>query len=321
MDATGDMRAFVSVVEHQSFAAAATDLGLGPSAVSKLVTRLEDRLGVQLLHRTTRRLALTAEGEVYFARARQILTDIEEVETEVARSRGAPRGRLRINTSNGFGIHQLAPALPDFIARYPDIEVELSITDRIIDLVADHADVTIRAGRIAEIPVASHKIAEFERTICASPSYIALHGVPRTPADLANHVCLVIASQASHSWPFRTPRGIENVEIAQRVTIDNSEALLRLALNGGGITRLADIVIAESIACGQLIPLLTDVHHAEPLEISALYLEGRHRLPKVRVFLDFLMVRFASAPWRIESGKPDARRGTKPRRSDSRPLF
>src|SRR5258707_12613236 len=129
MDTTGDMRALVRVVEHRSFSAAADVLGLTPSAVSKLVSRLEDRLGVRLLHRTTRRLSLSSEGEVYFARARQILADIDEAEIEVTRSRGAPRGRLRINTGNGFGIHQLAPALPDFMARYPEIDIDLTITD------------------------------------------------------------------------------------------------------------------------------------------------------------------------------------------------
>jgi len=143
MDAAGDMRAFVRVVEHQSFSAAANVLGLTPSAVSKLVSRLEDRMGVRLLHRTTRRLALTSEGEVYFARARQILSDIEEAEAEVARSRGSPRGRLHVNTSIAFAVYQLAPALPE-LPRYPDIQAELSITDRAVDLVEEHADVTIR---------------------------------------------------------------------------------------------------------------------------------------------------------------------------------
>jgi DNA-binding transcriptional LysR family regulator len=129
MDAPGDMRAFVRVVEQQSFSAAAASVGLTPSAVSRLVSKLEDRLGVRLLHRTTRRLTLTSEGEVYFARARSILADIDEVETEVRKSRGTPRGRLSINTSNAFGIHQLVPALPEFLQRYPEIEVELSFAD------------------------------------------------------------------------------------------------------------------------------------------------------------------------------------------------
>jgi DNA-binding transcriptional LysR family regulator len=304
MDATGEMRALVMVVEQQSFAAAATMLGLSPSAVSKLVTRLEDRLGVQLLHRTTRRLSLSSEGEVYFARARQILADITEAEIEVTRSRGAPRGRLRINTSNGFGIHQLAPALPDFMARYPAIEIDLSITDRIVDVSVDPADVIIRAGPVGDVAALSFKIADFERVVCASPDYLARHGTPRTPAELANHTCIVISSQAGRGWPFRTADGIAHVELTRHLMIDNSEAALRLALNGGGIIALGDIIVAEQIARGALVPLLSDVHYAEPLRLSALYLEGRHRLPKVRVFLDFLTERFASTPWRVDAAKP-----------------
>lgn len=303
MDATGEMRAFVAVVEQHGFAAAGTMLGLSPSAVSKLVTRLEDRLGVQLLHRTTRRLSLSSEGEVYFARARQILADIAEAEIEVTRSRGAPRGRLRVNTSNGFGIHQLAPALPDFIARYPDIEIDLSITDRIVDVGADPADVIIRAGPVGDVAALSFKIADFERVVCASPAYLARQGTPRTPAELAQHTCIVITSLAGRGWPFRTADGIVHVETARRLAVDNSEAALRVALNGGGIIRLGDIMVADLIAEGALVPLLTDVHYAEPLRLSALYLEGRHRLPKVRVFLDFLTERFGSTPWRVGGGR------------------
>jgi DNA-binding transcriptional LysR family regulator len=306
MEATSDMRAFVGVAEHQSFSAAANVLGLTPSAVSKLITRLEERLGVRLLHRTTRRLALTSEGDLYFARARQILADIEEAEAEVTKSRGSPRGHLHVNTSNGFGVHQLAPALPDFLMRYPDIEVELSITDRIVDLVADHADMTIRAGRIVDMSLTARKIADYERTICAAPSYLARCGVPRTPADLAKHVCIVMAFQTPSRWTFRARDGTDEVEIAPRVTTDNAEAALRLALEGGGIVRLGDPVVAEPVRRGLLVPLLTDVHHPEPLPLSALYLAGRHRLPKVRVFLDFLIERFGSAPWRVKTNQPAA---------------
>jgi len=197
MDIAGSMQAFVQVAERQSFSAAAMVLGLTPSAVSKLVTRIEDRLGVRLLHRSTRRVSLTSEGEAYFARARQILADIEEAEAEVARSRGAPRGHLHVNTSIAFAIHQLTPALPDFLTRYPDIEVGLSVTDRVIDLVEEHPDVTIRNGRIVDTILSARKIAEFARTICAAPSYLSRRGMPRTPADLANHVCITMSDLAT----------------------------------------------------------------------------------------------------------------------------
>lgn len=320
MDAAWDMRAFVQVVERQSFSAAATILRLTPSAVSKLVSRLEDRLGVRLLHRTTRRLALTSEGEVYFARARHILSDIDEAEAEVARSRGSPRGRLHVNASIAFAAHQLAPALPEFLARYPDIQVDLSITDRVVDLVEEHADVTIRNGRIADMALAARKIGEFERVICAAPSYLSRHGVPRTPTDLSNHVCIAMKTTSSR-WPFRKRDGIDHVEIMPRVTTDNGEAALRLALGGAGIVRLSDMMVGEPVRRGLLVPLLTDIHHTEPLPVSALYLAGRHRLPKVRVFLDFLLARFGSAPWRISAKGQRSKRPYRARiaKSDNAP--
>jgi DNA-binding transcriptional LysR family regulator len=296
MDAPGDMRAFVRVVEQQSFSAAAASLGLTPSAVSRLVGKLEDRLGLRLLHRTTRRLTLTSEGEVYFARARSILADIDEAETEVRKLRGAPRGRLRINTSNAFGMHQLVPALPDFLQRYSEIEVELSFADRAMDLITEHVDIAIRAGPITEQSLRAQKFAEFERIICAAPSYLERCGVPRKPTDLAKHVCIVAVP--SIPWSFHTRDGTESLKILPRVTSDNGEAALQLALDGVGIVRLADVIVGKAIRSRRLVPLLTDVHKRELVPLSAVYALGRHRLPKMSVFLDFLVERFGSAPWR-----------------------
>jgi DNA-binding transcriptional LysR family regulator len=300
MEPSGDMGAFVRVVERRSFSAAAQDLGLSPSAVSKLITRLEDRLGSRLLHRTTRRLSLTSEGEHYFIRARKILVDIAEAEAEVARSQAEPNGRLRINTSIAFATYQLAPSLPEFIARYPNIAVELFVTDRIVDLVEDHADVTIRAGRIPETTLSARRIADFRRVICASPEYLEKHGTPHVPPDLASHACISLVAADTISWPFRTSKGIEQVQIIPRLTSDNGDVALRLALSGTGIVRLAELLVGEPIRRGALVPILTDFHHAEPIALTAIYLAGKHRLPKVRVFLDFLVEKFSRAPWRIE---------------------
>lgn len=297
MEPPGDMGAFVRVVERRSFSAAAQDLGLSPSAVSKLITRLEDRLGARLLHRTTRRLSLTSEGEHYFARARKILAEIAEAEAEVARSQAAPSGRLRINTSIAFATYQLAPSLPEFITRYPNIAVELLVTDRVVDLVEDHADVTIRAGRIPETTLSARQIGDFQRVICASPEYLEQHGTPYMPLDLASHVCISLAAADTIRWPFRSSKGIEQVQIIPRLTSDNGDVALRLALCGAGIVRLAELLVAEPIRRGELVPLLTDVHHTEPIALTVIYLAGKHRLPKVRVFLDFLVEKFSRAPW------------------------
>src|SRR5687768_5243976 len=160
-----DMAAFVRAVERGGFSSAARDLGLTPSAVSKLVTRLEDRLGVRLLNRTTRRLALTAEGETFFQRSQRILADIAEAEEEVGRSRVQPRGLLRVNVGTAFGMHQLAPALPDFFARHPEIQVELTITDRLVDLIEEGADMGLRLGLLADSSLIARRICEVERVV------------------------------------------------------------------------------------------------------------------------------------------------------------
>jgi len=191
--------------------------------------------------------------------------------------------------------------------------VDLSITDRVVDLVEEHADVTIRNGRIIDIALAARKIGEFERVICAAPSYLSRYGVPRTPADLSNHVCIVMKTTPS-LWPFRKPDGINHLEIGPRLTTDNGEVALRLALDGAGIVRLSDMMVGEPVRRDLLVPLLTDIHHTEPLPVSALYLAGRHRLPKVRVFLDFLVERFGSAPWRISEKSQRPQRTPRPRK-------
>ncbi|MCP5373698.1 MAG: LysR family transcriptional regulator [Hyphomicrobiales bacterium] len=296
--ANQEMLAFVRVVERGSFAKAAGVLGLSPSAVSKLVGRLEAHLGVRLLHRTTRRLALTSEGEQYFDRARRILADMEEAELEVARLRAVPRGRLRVNTSSGFAVHQLAPAMPGFLARYPEVQVELSATDRVVDLDEEHADVTIRTGPVGDTPLAARAIAAYGRTICAAPAYLARHGTPRRPADLAQHTCITFFPAAGQGWPFAAGDGVAMTTLSRTIATDSSDTALRLALEGAGILRLGDIMVCDPIRAGLLVPLLADRHHPGTVEISALYLPGRRRLPAVRVFLDFLVEAFGHAPWR-----------------------
>jgi DNA-binding transcriptional LysR family regulator len=299
MDAAADLRVFVRVMDRGSFSSAAKDLGLTPSVVSKLVSRLEDRLGVRLLERSTRRLALTPEGETFLARARRIVADIDEAEAEVMQARGAPRGRLRINSGTAFGLHQLAPALADFLARYPEIDLELSITDRLVDLIEEQADIAVRSGHIPEGPFIQRKIADLQRVICAAPSYIKRHGTPQAAADLKNHDCILVAGPGLNRWPFSTRGGIDVVEVRPRVITDDAEAALRLAIEGAGIIRLSDVIVGGPLRDGQLVALLTDSHHVEPFPLAAIYPAGRQRLPRVAVFIEFLIARFGRAPWRL----------------------
>jgi DNA-binding transcriptional LysR family regulator len=299
MDTASDLRVFVRVMDRGSFSNAAKDLGMTPSAVSKLISRLEDRLGARLLARSTRRLALTPEGEMFLARARRIVADIDEAEAEVARVRGAPRGRLRINSGTAFGLHQLAPALADFLARYPEIDVDLSITDRLVDLIEEQSDIAVRSGHIPDGPFIQRKIADLQRVICAAPAYLARRGTPRVAADLKNHDCILVVGPGLGRWPFKTNGGVDVVDVRPRVNTDDAEAALRLAIEGAGIIRLSDVIVGAPLRAGQLIALLTDSHHVEPFPLAAIYPAGRQRLPRVAVFIEFLIERFAHAPWRL----------------------
>jgi DNA-binding transcriptional LysR family regulator len=295
------MTAFVRTVERGGFSLAARELGLTPSAVSKLVTRLEDRLGVRLLNRTTRKLALTPEGEAYFHRSQRIIADIVEAENEVARFRAKPRGVLRINVGTAFGTHQLSPALPAFLARYPEMQVELTITDRVVDLLDEGADLGIRLGSLVDSSLVARRICELERVICASPAYLKRHGTPRHPEELLRHNCLSVAYAPNlRRWPFMTAEGVRHIETAGNVSANNADTLLQLACLGVGIIRLSDAIVGAAIGDGRLVPLLEDVHHREPLPLHAVYPQGRHRSPRVAAMVDFLVERFANAPWRTE---------------------
>ena len=302
MSAPSDMSAFVRAVELGGFSLAAREFGLTPSAISKLVTRLEDRLGVRLLNRTTRRLALTPEGEAYFHRSQRILADIAEAENEVARFRAQPKGVLRVNTGTAFGLHQLAPALPEFLSRHPEVKVELTLTDRVVDLIEEGADLGIRLGALVDSSLIARKICELERVVCASPAYLKKHGTPRKPADLLKHNCLSIAYAPSlHRWPFAAKDGVQHVDVGGNVSANSAEALLQLALVGLGIIRLSEVIVGEAVREGKLVPLLQDVHHSEPLPLHAVYPQGRHRSPKVAAMVEFLVERFGDTPWR---GRP-----------------
>lgn len=302
MSVPSDMTAFVRAVELGGFSSAARELGLTPSAISKLVTRLEDRLGVRLLNRTTRRLALTAEGEAYFQRSQRILADIREAENEVARFRAQPKGLLRINVGTAFGMHQLAPALPEFLARHPELQVEMTVTDRVVDLIEENADLGIRLGALADSSLVARRICELERVVCASPAYLRAHGTPREPRDLLAHNCLAISySPALRRWPFAGGDGVRHVEVSGNVSANTAEALLQLALLGVGIIRLSDAIVGQAIRDARLVPLMQDVHHAEPLPLHAVYPQGRHRSPRVAAMIDFLVERFGGAPWRASA--------------------
>jgi DNA-binding transcriptional LysR family regulator len=291
-----DMLTFIRVAEGGSFAAAAETLGLSPSAVSKLVSRAEDRLGVRLLTRTTRKLALTDEGSLYLARARDIVAAIEAAEEEISESAARPSGRLTINTGTAFARHQLAPLLSRFLVRYPDITVDFGVTDRQVNLLDEHVDVAIRTGPVSDASLIVRKLGQARRRICASPAYLAKYGEPRTPADLASHHCIAVSclGELAH-WPFTTPEGINRMAIKPKLTCDSADVVLEMGLAGLGIFRLGDFMLDEHLRNGDLVELLPHTHTSETFDISLVMLPGRNRVPRVRVFIDFMVEEFGRA--------------------------
>lgn len=302
------MTAFVRSVDTGGFSAAARELGLTPSALSKLVTRLEDRLGARLLQRSTRRLHLTPEGEAFYIRSRKILLDIEAAENEVVQAGVTPKGLLRVHCGSAFGMHQLAPAIPGFLGRYPDVKLELTIDDQAPGNLEEGIDLAIRIGALDESSMVARRICNLERVICAAPDYLSRCGTPKNPDELQQHNCLWITSlPVLRRWPFDTEEGIRVVHIDGNVVANNAEAVLQLAIAGGGITRLTDVIVGDAIQRGELVPILTDWHHVEPVPLYATYPSGKNLSPKIRAMVDFLVEQFSSAPWR-RSAKTAKRR-------------
>jgi len=295
-----EMAIFQRVAERGSFAGAADDVGLSASAVAKLISRLEQRLGVRLINRTTRHLALTAEGELYLDRVREILGAIDAAESEITSARASPRGHLRVHTFPVVAAHELAPALPDFLVRHPHITLDFMVTNRVVDLVGENVDVSLRMGPLEDSGLVSRKIVDLTRIVCASPSYLAKHGRPVEPSDLVRHACLTLSrNPGSASWPFRVNGKLTRIDVKGPVSADSADMLLQLAIGGAGILRLSEHVVARSIHEGLLQPLLEDAQDPETNPLYALLPPGRHQAPKVRAFIDFLIERLGSAPWRM----------------------
>lgn len=296
----GDLAAFVRVVELGSFSAAARELEQTPSSLSKAVSRLERRLGVRLLHRSTRRLAPTAEGEMYAARGRVILDEMRELDEQVSGIGGRPSGLLRMGVGSAFGLHQLVPALPRFFARNPEVRLELSVSDRRVDILDAGVDLLLRIGALEDSSLVARRICTLERIICAAPSYLARRGTPRKPADLAGHDCLYITGMPElRRWPFDVEGVREYVEVSGTLGSDNAETLLQLCVAGLGVIRLSDVIVGTELARGRLVPLLADTHVSEALPLYAVSPPGRHRAPKVAAMITFLVEEFAARPWAL----------------------
>lgn len=294
-----ELEAFVRAVELGSFSAVARELRLTPSGVSKLVTRIERALGARLLHRTTRKVSPTPEGDLFVERCRRVLAELEDAETEVGRGRDKPRGRLRMHVSVGFAVHQVVPALPRFVASYPEVQVDLLVEDREVALVREGVDLSVRPGPAGDASLVARRLFGFRRLICAAPSYLKRHGTPRSPEQLAQHRCLVLSGFPKRDrWPFAGPSGPEIVSVTPAMTVNNADSVLQLALMGVGIARLNEFIVAEALRKKLLVPVLGAFQVDEELEMLALHPPARQRLPRVAAMLRFLETSFSPRPWR-----------------------
>lgn len=298
MDSLSDIVVFVQVVRDGSFTKAAERLDLSRSAVSKYVTRLEEALGARLLNRTTRRLSLTEAGRVLYERSRLGLEEIEEARAEISRLQEEPRGVLRINSPMSFGILHVAPLLPEFMAENPEINVDMNLDDRKVDVIGQGFDVSIRIAALPDSSLVARRLGPCRHAIVAAPSYLEKYGTPHAPEDLRDHNIIAYQYQESATeWHFLGPDTKQNtVRVSGSIQMNNSLALRAALLGGVGITRTPTFVVGDDIAAGRLVPLLKNYATLE-LSIYLVYPQKRHLSPKVRAFVDFVSSKIGSEPY------------------------
>lgn len=288
----GEMMVFVRVVEAGSFSEAARLMLMTPSTVSKLIARLESRLGVRLIERSTRRLALTEEGQFYYERSQALLSQLDETEQQIAQGGAEAEGVVRITSSVSFGTTAVEPILPAFFEAYPNVIVDLSLSDEVVDLYLDRTDIAIRVGKLPDSNLMARKIGETRRCIVASPAYLARHGKPTTPEELVHHNCLGFNfRRAMPVWPMREGGRIVERMLSGSLLVNNGDTLRRMAIAGVGIIRLADYHLRGPIERGELVELLADSDIGVVDEVHALYRNSQFLPARVRAFLDFAVPR------------------------------
>jgi len=295
MDLLRAIKAFSQVVDSKSFVKAAERLDLSTTAISKYVADLERHLQTRLLQRTTRRLGLTETGRAFHERCVQILAELEEAEREAAQEAIVPRGTIRLTTSVNFGTHQVTPAIAAFLARHSEVKFDVSLSDRIVDIVEEGFDVAIRIGGTGGQNLVARKLGEARLIACASPDYIARHGAPATPEDLVRHNCLTYEYALRDAWTFRDAAGRERaVRVAGSLNSNNGDLLVAAAAQGAGITLEPDFIVGPELGKGRLVTVL-EGFEAPASPIYAVYPSRRFLPAKVRAFVDFLAARFAGS--------------------------
>lgn len=300
MDTFAALKAFITTVDHGGFAPAGRQLEMATSSVIRQVDSLERALSTRLLHRTTRKVTLTAAGETYYEHAVRLLTDLENANLEVAEAEGPPSGLLRVSLPVAFGQLHVAPALHRFAERYPDVSLDLLLTDDVVDLVSSRLDLAVRLGSVNATEVIAQKLAPHRRVLCASPAYLQRHGRPLTPADLAHHSCLKFAySTGSQVWHF-SGRSEERVTVNGPLRANSSQVLREAAVNGMGVILMPSWLVGEDLRAGRLEALLPEWRaglEREDEAVHALYLPTRRGSKKVRAFIEFFSEHFGTPPY------------------------
>ncbi len=300
MNNLAGMAVFARVAEAKSFSGAARRLGVSKSAVSKQVAQLERSLKARLLNRTTRRLSLTEVGAAFYEHCARMVAEAEAAELAVSRLYAAPRGVLKVTAPAAFGHLHIAPAIPEFLARYPDVSVQILMNDRAVDLVEEGFDVAIRMTREQAPNVVARRIAPVRWAVCAAPAYLRQHDAPRTPRDLERHNCLFYAFlESSSEWRFTSKAGETAVRVTGNFTVNNSEALREAVLKNLGIALLPTFTVGADLREKRLQQVLGEyrAHGTFGSDVYAIYLPTRFLSPKVRAFVDFLVERFAPEPY------------------------
>jgi len=296
MDKLDSLRAFVKVVELGSFSEAGRQLRLSRSAISKYVGELEESLGVQLLNRTTRHASPTEAGQTYFEHAMTILADIDAADQAVAQAQSSPRGLLRVNAPMSFGTLQLGPAVADFMATYPELQIQLVLSDDQVDPMQGGFDVTLRIADLESSSLIARKIVAIDRAVCASPDYLKEHGTPKLPEDLRKHALLTYGFLLTgNQWKLTGKDGDHWIQPSWTLCVNNAEVLRDAALRGRGIALLPTFIAGDALRAGTLQRVLKP-YKAPPLTLYAIYPPTRHLAVKVRLFIDFLVARFAGTP-------------------------
>lgn len=286
---SGEMEVLVRVAQEGSLSAAARTLGMTPSAVSRIIARTEQRLGTRLLLRTTRAITFTAEGEAYLRGARRILADLAEVEDAIA-DQSVPKGRIRVSAALGHGRLAIVPLVAAFSARYPNIVVDLTLGDEVVDILGGQADVAVRFGPLPDSPLTARKIGDTGQVVVASPDYLARHGTPQAPEDLLQHNCLRFNfRRAEPNWPFVRDGEVFSLKVCGNIECSSGEALAQLARVGAGIARIGAFTVNEDIQRGDLVQLLEAFNPGEREPIHAVFVGGPTMPARVRLFVDFLI--------------------------------